>query len=72
MSICRIQALSNLLNQLPLPLELTKQLEFDLEVRVRELQDMKLPCAKQKALHRKAVAVQKAIEDFVFYVDNYI
>lgn len=48
MCISRTKAVLNLLDYLPPVLKIVDQLEFDLDVRVKELQDMKLPFTKQK------------------------
>lgn len=72
MGICRIQALSVLLDELPSLLKITKQLEFDLDVRVKELQEMSLPFKKQKELHRRISVLRKSLEDVEFCIDTYI
>jgi hypothetical protein len=72
MSICRIQALSNLLDDLPPLLKIAEQLEFDLDVRVKELQEMKVPFTKQKILYRKISALRSSLEDVAFYINTYI
>ena len=72
MGICRIQALSVLLDELPSLQIITKQLEFVLDVRVKELQEMSLPFKKQKELHRRISVLRKSLEDVEFCIDTYI
>ncbi len=59
MGICRIQALSVLLDELPSLQIITKQLEFVLDVRVKEL-------------HRRISVLRKSLEDVEFCIDTYI
>lgn len=68
----RIQKVAELVTPLHLLQLKIKSVELELEIRLRDLKDMKVEHIDQECLYKKICALRKAVDEVILCIDIYI